>query len=482
MSDIVSVNGYKIKDEKAVRSYETVALMKADTKLKEGYHVKTKGYYEANDGGHGEYVIVDDDTLVDNGGSIHVLNNGLRATLINNDNVNLMQYGCYGDGIHDDTTAIQNAINYAVANEKTLTSSNDKIYLLSNNLIIGNINIKLSKCTFKTDNNLKITATNKILELPSITTITSFSNNVGVDLFQCYSNKIFVPFIENFNIGLQLSAETRGNANNNITIIEIKNCLNHLKLYAYNEGWVNENLFIGGRLWNTADFELEHGSDIIRIYLISTSNNRINNNHFLKQDVEGDEGTYNGLKLKLNKTQSNTFDDLRYEGDNAKVELTDSPYTLLNNGIFLRDVTFTNEKPNTNINGEHIGAVGGRTNETFIEFQPRSNNFAFSKVYNSTGDLVNKTDIEGFTTYISNNPTMQINPNGIKKYVNDTFNYMFRAYGKWSVMCGCDVTNGGLVISPGINTTNGCYLWIYNGHLYGKMGQPNSESDGTIIL
>ena len=43
MSDIVTLNGYKIKDEKAVRSYETVALMKADTKLKEGQHIKTRG-------------------------------------------------------------------------------------------------------------------------------------------------------------------------------------------------------------------------------------------------------------------------------------------------------------------------------------------------------------------------------------------------------------------------------------------------------
>lgn len=98
MSDIVTLNGYKIKDEKAVRSYETVAQMKADTKLKEGYHVKTKGYYEANDGGYGEYVIVDDDSLVDDGGSIHALSNGLRAKLyIENNTVNILQLGAKSD-------------------------------------------------------------------------------------------------------------------------------------------------------------------------------------------------------------------------------------------------------------------------------------------------------------------------------------------------------------------------------------------------
>ena len=116
MSDIVTLNGYKIKDEKAVRTYESIASMKADTKLKEGYHVKTKGYYEANDGGHGEYVILDDETLVDDGGSIHVLTNGLRAKLIVNDNINVKQFGAYGDNEHDDGLILNKAISYAVNN------------------------------------------------------------------------------------------------------------------------------------------------------------------------------------------------------------------------------------------------------------------------------------------------------------------------------------------------------------------------------
>lgn len=131
MSDIVTLNGYKIKDEKAVRSYESIAQMKTDTKLKEGYHVKTKGYYEANDGGNGEYIIVDDETLVDDGGSIHVLTNGLRAKLIITDSINVKVFGAKGDNETDDTLSIQNSIdvlNKAIIPEGTFIVSTLNLY------------------------------------------------------------------------------------------------------------------------------------------------------------------------------------------------------------------------------------------------------------------------------------------------------------------------------------------------------------------
>ena len=191
MLDIVTLNGYKIKDEKAVRSYETVALMKADTKLKEGYHVKTKGYYEANDGGHGEYVIVDDETLVDDGGSIHVLNNGLRAKLIiENDTVNVKQFGAYGDGETDDTISIKNAIN-STAN--TVLFSNET-YVLSENInlksksYIGNetkINITTdtSREHFIRNENFNDITKNDNIILKNIT----FISNIGISILGLHS-------------------------------------------------------------------------------------------------------------------------------------------------------------------------------------------------------------------------------------------------------------------------------------------------------
>lgn len=86
-----SLNGYKVKDEYAIHTYDTVANMKGDTKLKEGMHIKTKGYYSVNDGGSSEYIIKSDVTLDE---YKEDLNNGLYAVLIiKNNSVNIKQLG-----------------------------------------------------------------------------------------------------------------------------------------------------------------------------------------------------------------------------------------------------------------------------------------------------------------------------------------------------------------------------------------------------
>lgn len=110
--DTADGESVEIKLNKKPYYYNTVADMKADNKLKAGDMAITLGYYEANDGGNGEYKIVNNSQLVDDGGSVHDLDNGLKATIIINDSVNIKQFGAYGDNSHNDTNAIQNAANF----------------------------------------------------------------------------------------------------------------------------------------------------------------------------------------------------------------------------------------------------------------------------------------------------------------------------------------------------------------------------------
>ena len=131
---------------------KTIAEMVADNKLKNGDLVITEGYYSANDDGAAEYLIRNiksDD--VNDGGSIHFLNNNLVAELIVKDYITPEMFGAKGDGVHNDTLPLQKACD----TEKSI-KTNGKIYLVSREIEI--------KSTFIMDNFSRIKADNNFLD------------------------------------------------------------------------------------------------------------------------------------------------------------------------------------------------------------------------------------------------------------------------------------------------------------------------------
>jgi len=93
-----------------MKIFENLANLKA-SKLTAGQLTSTKGFYQAGDGGGATYLIK---TSADYGGTPdeyrdHTISGGTIAVLQTEGSVNVKQYGAVGDGVADDTAAIQAA-------------------------------------------------------------------------------------------------------------------------------------------------------------------------------------------------------------------------------------------------------------------------------------------------------------------------------------------------------------------------------------
>lgn len=135
-------DGYEVLDDiNLVKSFNTITEMKEDEDLVAGDTCQTLGYYSANDGGAGLYKIVDDSQLVDDGGSIHELANGLKAQLISNKK-NVCCYGILPN--NQDNSQYMNRIKGL----ETIYIP-DGNYKFSNPITIENTNIICEKVFFE---------------------------------------------------------------------------------------------------------------------------------------------------------------------------------------------------------------------------------------------------------------------------------------------------------------------------------------------
>jgi hypothetical protein len=84
--------------------------------LATGQPIVTSGYYVANDGGGGTFVWNATSTTADDGGTVIAPNGvstGRWLLQYPHGKANVRWFGAYGDGAHDDTAAIQSAVNLA---------------------------------------------------------------------------------------------------------------------------------------------------------------------------------------------------------------------------------------------------------------------------------------------------------------------------------------------------------------------------------
>lgn len=367
-----TLNGYKVKDKKATRFYDNVESMKNDTTLKEGMHVKTSGYYSASDGGHGEYVIVNDDSLEADDGFVHTLNNDLKAKLIiENDTINIKQFG-----IVDNTTdsgsvinKITNDLNYKVyvpkgdyLVEETINPSGSKILIIDGNLTYtGNdscIKIDSPRNYVKTKN---ITTTNGVCVL---------LENDDSSTTKCEYNKLYFDGVlsSTNNHAMYLHAILRGIVYNEIHFDTLSSANDKYSLYIKTESsgsvakYVNENTFYGGRC----------SKGLYGIYIDTTTSGSTGECNGLKFYNIALEGVTNGIYL--NNARACNFISPRVAeltGHYVKfVGNCDGNYfnflSLIQASKFDVSEINTNKANNNFINGEIATSTGTRFARNFI--------------------------------------------------------------------------------------------------------------------
>lgn len=124
-----------------VKTFNSVQDMAADIGLAVGMIVETIGYFSGSELGSNKYKIVASGTGTADGGSFINLTNGLQAKGIFSQGVaNIYQFGAKGNGITDDTTAIQAAV---------LSSHRNIFFPVGVYLITTPINIPATKIGLK---------------------------------------------------------------------------------------------------------------------------------------------------------------------------------------------------------------------------------------------------------------------------------------------------------------------------------------------
>ena len=282
----------------ALFCYDTVADLKLATNLIDGSYVRTLGYHTKNDGGKALYKVreITNDDVVDEAEIIELYDNNLIAELIESE-INVNMYGAYGDGINDDTTAIQKAFN----NSRGLNVSfiSNCTYLISSQIkleqhIIIRFNNALIKSTHQ-DGCIFISGeTNKMQYIYDFNFDGNYLSTYGlkvsdcrilkgynINVKNCITADVYVfantltgrgsIFFDQVNIQNEISDVTDYNAVGNAIGIDIENtdsqiCNGNFKDCKISIKCKSSTLLSGIHAWNYYDELLKSGNIMVDVY------------------------------------------------------------------------------------------------------------------------------------------------------------------------------------------------------------------------
>jgi hypothetical protein len=248
--------------------------------------------------------------------------------------LNVRWFGAVGNGVADDTAAIQAGADHAASIGAILIGPAGTYKVTSTITLICDGD--LSSMTISANGALVSpvvrfgTTTggpteNRIMSLPRVVNNArpsgTWGSGVGIELANCNQCMFTVPSVTEFEVGLTCGGYTNGFAHNTVTLGYVYSNKIQLRLRpAGSGGWCNQNTFINGRLgFNSSDFTTSGyvGTRMILMDKGSASSGGPNTNTFVGTSVESDLVEYM-VEFKES-TANNVLLNGRYEGATPKV-------------------------------------------------------------------------------------------------------------------------------------------------------------------
>lgn len=219
------------------------------------------------------------------------------ASLFTDVHINVKSYGATGDGVTDDTDAINAAID-AIEVGQTLFFPAGTYNVDETISITTPINVQMDGTLSYTGSaavpclsigSAGVYISNVQLALRATRATPSDwtdEGSIAIKLINIYQSDINILSAQRHTIGLQCIGDTKGFAYNTVKLFLIYENKIGVDLTNANSGWCNENLFIGGRFGQTST--TNRTSDRYGVRVTSADGSYLNNNNnvFLKPSFE----------------------------------------------------------------------------------------------------------------------------------------------------------------------------------------------------